>query len=236
MSWTIGRDETHVWLAATDVPTGLLAHAATLLDEEESRRVAAFRFESDRRLSLIARAALRTLLGRYLGRDPRTLRFVAGPQGKPALTTGDLEFNVSHSGGHVAVAISGDAAVGVDIEAVRATRDIVHLAERFFSAHEAESVRTATEAQRAERFFAYWTAKESVIKAVGGGLFVDLRSFETDPRPGQATRVRNLTSDPRLDGWNVFTIPSGIEAVHLALASQGTEMPRVGELDLSPVE
>ena len=233
MSWTIGRDETHVWLAATNVSPELLARAATLLDEEESRRVASFRFESDRRLSLVARAARRALLGRYLGRDPRALRFVAGPQGKPALTTGELEFNVSHSGGHVAVAISGGGAVGVDIEVVRATSDIIHLAERFFSPREAESVRTATEDQHAERFFAYWTAKESVIKAVGGGLFLDLRSFETDPRPGQATRVRNLTGDTRLDGWNVFTIPSGIEAAHLALASQGTEMPRVRELDLA---
>jgi 4'-phosphopantetheinyl transferase len=231
VSWTIGHGETHVWLAATNLPPELLASAATLLDDEETRRVASFRFESDRRLSLIARAARRVLLGRYAGRDPRTLRFVEGPQGKPSLTTGELEFNVSHSGSHVAVAISGGGAVGVDIEAVRKTSDIIHLAERFFSPHEAEIVRTAPDEERAARFFAYWTAKESVIKAVGGGLSLDLRSFQTDPRLGHATPVQNLSREPRLDGWNVFALPSRIEAVHLALASRGMEMPRMRELD-----
>lgn len=218
---------------ATNISPELLACAATLLNEEESRRVATFRFEADRRLSLIARAALRALLGRYLGRAPRALRFVGGPQGKPALTTGELEFNVSHSGGHVAVAISGGGAVGVDIEAVRATSDIIHLAGRFFSPREAESVRTATDDERAACFFAYWTAKESVIKAAGGGLSLDLRAFETDPRLGHVTPVQNLSGESRLDGWNVCSMPSGIEAVHLALASPGAEMPRMRELDLS---
>jgi len=231
VSWTIGLGETHVWLAPTNLPPELLESAATLLDDEERRRVASFRFEADRRLSLIARAARRALLGRYTGRDPRALRFVEGPQGKPSLTTGELEFNVSHSGGHVAVAISGGGAVGVDIEAVRKTSDIIHLAARFFSAHEAESVRTAPDEERPTRFFAYWTAKESVIKAVGGGLSLDLRSFQTDPRLGQATPVQNLGGDSRLGGWNVFALPSGIEAVHLALALRGTEMPRVREFD-----
>lgn len=218
---------------ATNLPPELLARAATLLDDEESQRVDRFRFEKDRRLSLVARATLRALLGRYLGRDPRALRFVEGPQGKPALTTGELEFNVSHSGGHVAVAISGGGAVGVDIETVRATRDMIHLAERFFSPREAESVRTATDDERAACFFAYWTAKESVIKAAGGGLSLDLRSFETNPRLGHVTPVQNLSRESRLDGWNVFAMPSGIEAVHLALASRGTEMPSIRELDLS---
>ncbi|MGA8808640.1 MAG: 4'-phosphopantetheinyl transferase superfamily protein [Thermoanaerobaculia bacterium] len=236
VSWAIGRDERHVWLVATNIPPEVLARAATLLDDEESRRVASFRFEKDRLLSLVARAALRALLGRYLGRTPRALRFVAGPQGKPALTTGELEFNVSHSGGHVALAISGGGAVGVDIEGVRATSDIIHLAERFFSPREAESVRTATDDERSARFFAYWTAKESVIKAVGGGLSLDLRAFETDPRLGHATPVRNLSGESRLDGWNVVSMPSGIEAVHLALASQQMEMPLLRDLDLSLLE
>lgn len=210
-----------------------LARAATLLDDEERRRVASFHFERDRRLSLVARAALRGLLGRYLQRDPRALRFVLGKQGKPALATGEVEFNVSHSGGHVAVAISGDGPVGVDLEAIRPASDMLQLAERFFSPREADSVRAAADDDRPARFFAYWTAKEAVIKAAAGGLSLDLRSFETDPRLGRSTPVRNRAHDPRLDGWHVFAIPSGIENVRLALAARRTEPLVMRELDVA---
>ena len=226
MSWT------HVWIAAADLPEPLLARAATLLNDEETRRVAAFRFESDQRMSLMARAALRALLGRYLDADPRSLVFVTGEHGKPALAGGEVEFNVSHSAGHVAVAISDGGAVGVDIESMNRASDLLHLAERFFSPREAEAVRMASEQERPQRFFAYWTAKESVIKAAGGGLSIELRSFETDPRLGQSTPVTNRGADPRLDGWNVFAIPSPVDAMHLAVASRALEQPDVRPFDV----
>jgi len=222
----------HVWIVSTNIDEPSLARASALLDDEERRRVASFRFESDQRMSLVARAALRTLLGRHLQRDPRALRFILGEQGKPALAEGEVEFNVSHSAGHVAIAISEGGAVGVDLEAVRPTSDLLHLAERFFSAREAENVRIASDDDRAERFFAYWTAKESVIKAVGGGLSIDLRSFETDPRIGQPTSVRNHGDDARLNGWNVFAIASGIDGFHLAVASQRIDEPRMSRWSL----
>lgn len=226
MSWT------HVWIAAADLPEPLLARAATLLNDEETRRVASFRFESDRRMSLMARAALRALLGRHLGADPRSLVFVTGEHGKPALAGAEVEFNVSHSAGHVAVAISGGGPVGVDIESMSRASDLLHLAERFFSPREAEVVRNAPEYERPQRFFAYWTAKESVIKAAGGGLSIELRSFETDPRLGHSTPVTNRSADPRLDGWNVFAIPSPVDAMHLAVASRAFEPPLVRAFSL----
>jgi len=213
----------HVWIAAADLPAPVLARAAALLNDEETRRVEAFRFDSDRRMSLVARAALRALLGQHLGVDPRSLRFVTGEHGKPALAGGEVEFNVSHSAGQVAIAISDSGAIGVDIESMKRSIDLLHLAERFFSPPEAENVRSASEGERAQRFFGYWTAKESVIKAAGGGLSIELRSFETDPRVGESTPVTNRGGDPRLDGWNVFAIPSPIDAMQLAIASRAAE-------------
>jgi 4'-phosphopantetheinyl transferase len=227
----IGVSWTHVWIAAADLPKAVLARAARLLNDEETRRVEAFRFDSDRRMSLVARAALRSLLGRHLGVDPRSLRFVAGEHGKPALAGAEIEFNVSHSAGHVAIAISAGGAAGVDIESQQRSADLLNLATRFFSPREAENVRAASDDDRAERFFAYWTAKESVIKAAGGGLSIDLRSFETDPRLGQSTPVTNHGGDPRLDGWNVFAIPSPIDTMHVAVSSRTEAAPFVRMFD-----
>jgi len=225
-------DVSQVWIAAADLPAPALARGATLLNDEETRRVEAFRFDSDRRMSLVARAALRALLGQHLNVDPRSLRFVTGEHGKPALAGAEVEFNVSHSAGHIAIAISDGGPIGVDIESMKRSSDLLHLAERFFSPPEAENVRAADENERARRFFAYWTAKESVIKAAGGGLSIELRSFETDPRLGESTSVTNRGADPRLDGWNVFAIPSPIESMQLAIASRAEEPPLVRAFDV----
>src|SRR5258706_497626 len=92
---------------SADCPVG-----PRLLDDDEQRRADSFRFDADRRLSIVARASLRFLLGRYLVRPAHELRFVSGPEGKPRLETGELEFNVSHSSGRVAIAVSRGA-VGI---------------------------------------------------------------------------------------------------------------------------
>src|SRR5271155_675177 len=56
-----------------------------LLCAEELARAAQIVHPRDRVLWARSRGALRVLLARYLDRDPRTLRFVLGPHGKPAL-------------------------------------------------------------------------------------------------------------------------------------------------------
>ena len=67
-------------------------------------RAARILSERNRTLWIRSRGVLRALLGRYLERDPRELRFVLGPHGKPALgregmdAGEDLRFNLSHSG------------------------------------------------------------------------------------------------------------------------------------------
>lgn len=185
-----------VWLARTDVPPGVLARLHGVLDSAERERAASFRFEDDRARSIVARAALRHLLALRLGRDPRELRFALGENGKPALAAGELEFNVSHSGERVAIAIAAGTAVGVDIERERPRRNPVALARRFFAPAEAAEV-----VRDAARFFPIWTAKESVIKALGTGLATDLRSFEAFASPSRFEPVTNL------DGWFVTALP-----------------------------
>lgn len=214
-----------VWLVSAGVDEPLLRRLTALLSPDERERAASFRFDSDRHMSIVARAALRVLLGRWLGRAPESLRFTKGTEGKPALE--GIEFNVSHSSGRVAIAISHEE-VGVDVEGPREVRDRLGIAERFFAPSEAAIVRATP-----ERFLDYWTAKEAVIKAVGGGLSIDLTSFEVDPVAGAWTPIRNRSGDARLDGWNVFALPRDGRGLWMALASRGTATPALQELDLT---
>ena len=193
----------------TDLPAATLDAMQQVLDDEERRRAARFRFDADRARSIVARAALRHLLASRLGRDPRALRFVTGAQGKPALEDGELEFNVSHSGERVAIAIAEGTPVGIDIEHGPEPRDAIGIAHRFFSANEAAAV----ERDRT-RFLDIWTAKESVIKAIGGGLSIDLSSFEAFATASRFTSVTNLPE------WSVIALPTD-GGYHGALAARG---------------
>jgi 4'-phosphopantetheinyl transferase len=189
-----------------------------LLSADERRKVERYRFEADRRRSIVGRGTLRQLLGRRLGRDPRELAFVEGPQGKPALERGELEFNVSHSGDRVAIAIAEGTAVGIDIEVEQPRMtDLAQLARRYFAPDEAAEVEKEEDAAL---FFTIWTAKEAVIKAVGGGLSIELASFSVLPVSTVWGDVKNMA------GWRVAALQTD-EGYRAAIAARGGEIVRL---------
>ena len=151
--------EIHVWFARSDLSDAAMARLSALLDEEERRRAAQFRFDDDRRRSVVARGMLRLLLARYLEREARELRFTYNATAKPALADHALDFNVSHSAEWVAIAIARDRLVGIDIERERPMPDLLDLVESYFAPIEAAAVRDAPPNETIARFFAIWTAK-----------------------------------------------------------------------------
>lgn len=216
----IGEREIHVWMARTDVSEETIRELSDVLDEEERAVAARFRFEDDRRRSIVARATLRRLLARDLDRQSSDLRFVFGAQGKPALSDAAIELNVSHSGSWVALAFARGSPVGVDVECGRRGKsDLLGIAGRFFAPVEAALVREASDLAGA--FYRTWTAKESVIKAVGGGLSIDLASFVVRPSPERFTPVENVGGDALLAGWFVQTLREPGDGYHAAVAIRG---------------
>lgn len=134
-----------------------------LLSAEELERVARIVQERRRVLWASSRGVLRAVLGCYLDRDPRALRFELGPHGKPALHGGggqapDLRFNLSHSGEIVVVAVSAGREVGVDVERIRG--------------------RYTAELLRA------WTLREAAVKCHGTGLTLAPAAPDADPTAG----------------------------------------------------
>ncbi len=86
-----------------------------------------------------------------------------GEYGKPLLR--DLYFNVSHSGGKVAVAVS-DCPIGCDLEKIRPYPQRVE--QKKLTPREREFL--AGCADRDSEFFRIWTAKESYLKMTGEGI------------------------------------------------------------------
>ena len=87
-----------------------------------------------------------------------------------------LQFNLSHTRGFVACAISIANAVGIDVEAVSRNPDI-EVADRFFSPREVAILRAMPPERQPETFLRFWTLKEALIKATGEGLSRALDSF-----------------------------------------------------------
>ncbi|MCQ2545735.1 MAG: 4'-phosphopantetheinyl transferase superfamily protein [Clostridia bacterium] len=87
---------------------------------------------------------------------------------------GEMHFSLSHSGERVMCGIS-TAQVGCDVEIVK-DRDM-KIARRFFCEEEYADIIAQPDNAKADRFFRYWTLKESVIKCEGRGLGMPLDSF-----------------------------------------------------------
>ncbi|MET0382051.1 MAG: 4'-phosphopantetheinyl transferase superfamily protein, partial [Burkholderiaceae bacterium] len=129
------------------------------------------------------RALLRTTLSRYADVAPRDWRFELGPYGRPSLARGrhasvTLSFNVSHTTGLLAIAVSRTT-IGVDIETVERPVE-VNLASRFFAPAESAALDALHPSSRPRRFLELWTLKESYAKARGLGLRLPFDGFAFD--------------------------------------------------------
>jgi 4'-phosphopantetheinyl transferase len=164
-----------------------------LLAPDEKRRADGFRFDRLRDSFVIARGALRTILGYYLGTSPALIRFAYGASGKPVLDPNSaLRFNTSHSGDLAIFAVTLGCDLGVDVEQVRVVKDMQQIADRFFCSEEAAELMSLSDAEREHAFFLCWTRKEAYIKATGEGLSAKLDSFRVSLLPSQSAAMIHI--------------------------------------------
>jgi 4'-phosphopantetheinyl transferase len=79
------------------------------------------------------------------------------------------------------LAVSRAEPIGVDVEALRPMPDALDLAQRFFSAGEADALGALDPADRDRAFLRMWTRKEAYLKGLGLGLSGNLAAPPTPP-------------------------------------------------------
>lgn len=183
------------------LPSAELARRAVVLTPAEAAFLPRFRRWQDAQARVLGRLLLRRALAR-LGLDPGlSAGLRRDAHGRPFLPAPELDFNLSHSGEVVALAIGRRARVGLDLE-------LIHdLPLEDFRASLTPDEWRALERSPAPlaEFFALWTAKESVAKADGRGLSVALASIAIGH--GQATldgRAWRLREIHLADGYKCF--------------------------------
>ena len=178
--------QVHVWFTCPEdiQDPDLLASYHSLITQEEKEKQARYIMPWHRHTSLIARVLVRCALSRYADVNPQDWRFDRNSHGKPQLAKecllAPLHFNLSHTHGMAACAVTHGGPIGVDVERWDRQRDFDRLAARFFSPYEANLLKEVPEYAKRRLFFNIWTLKESYIKARGVGLSMglDLFSFE----------------------------------------------------------
>ncbi len=185
-----------------------MAHYDELLGGLYKQRQAAVRklkVDSPKAMSIAAGYALQYVIKEQLGLEAEDIIIETEQNGKPHIREHkDFIYNMSHSGGYVAVAYvvadnDGDAhgdakhrnpvysavdqmlikSIGIDIEAMRSYS--ISVAKRCFLGEEYDYILRADEDEQSKRFFEIWTMKECYLKMKGTGINVPMNSFLTNP-------------------------------------------------------
>jgi len=219
-----GRRQPHIDLFVLATPAladADLAACAACLDAGEQARAQRLPEGATRRDFIAAHGLARFALSR---KDPATppagWRFRTGTSGKPSVIGAsgvigapDLRVSLTHSRDLVAVAVAEGMELGVDAERIVPAHASAETAAVFCTAREAQALAAIGDTQaRTQQFFALWTLKESLLKALGTGF-------------ARAPQSVGCTLDPLTvvqcfpGAWHAWHFPFG-DHHHLALAAE----------------
>lgn len=192
-------NQVDVWSAYLDLSKMQLDSLQEILSADELERARRFHFEKDQNRFITARAILRKILGKYLGKNPCDLRFEYTAKGKPILASpydsATISFNLSHSNAFALYAITLNRNIGVDIEYMTENIAIWEIARRFFSPAEISSLERIHKDKVHELFFQYWTRKEAFLKARGEGISFSMEKIDVSSINGTILSPITLAGD-----------------------------------------
>jgi 4'-phosphopantetheinyl transferase len=119
----------------------------------------------------------------------------------------------------------------IDIERVRTGSDCDAISARLFAPGEQARLAALAPADRTDAFFACWTRKEAVLKAVGLGISRGLGHVEVTCQPGGPARVvRSSLAEVDPAGWALLDLaaPAGYRSA-LAVSMAEPRVSHIGE-------
>jgi 4'-phosphopantetheinyl transferase len=179
----LAANDIHVW--AWDLDRTPRDADWNILSEEETLRARRFVYPQDRDRYVRAHSTMRTLLSKYSGLSATKILFSTNAYGKPQVARQEsaepIQFNLTHSTGVAALAVSRAFELGIDIEQVRPIDSDV--AEHHFSPCELLTLGSLPPEQWLPGFYRCWTSKEALLKGEGLGLNLPLDGFDVQVHP-----------------------------------------------------
>lgn len=130
---------------------------------------------------------LRQILACYVQLPAEELVIERGEFGKPYLLDfPQWQFNLSHSGEKLLIAVSNEMPVGIDIEKIKPRRALTELVKKCFAVSEQNYWLNLPESEKLTVFYDFWTRKEAVVKGIGRGIALGLNRCEIDTNQPEA--------------------------------------------------
>lgn len=226
--------DAQVWLCNMHDSAERLTRFETSLSADELERASRFRFQEDRLRFVTGRGLARELVGSAIGVEPALVPIAADMHGRPVvLTARDMEpvtFSVSHAGDLVLVALSRDCEIGVDVERERADLPLLELAVTAFASGEHAALAALPDVELRAAFFALWTRREALTKALGRGLKLPAESVQVSASLIDVPRVMRLPDGHGAEGeWTLrdLCLPDGYSGA-LAVRARNGRRVRLG--------
>ncbi len=195
----LAPNELHVWLIDLE---SCSPSFQGFLSEAETTRAQKFKHAHTRHSFILVHGISRLLLGNYLKIDPQEVNFTFNEYGKPMVQ--GIRFNQSHTRRYALFAFSNQGQLGIDIEHMRSIHDFDNVAKYALSEKEYTQLMSMPREIQIKGFFVAWTRKEAIIKAIGKGLSIPLKSFSVEISPSQPARV--LTKE-FAENWLLKNLP-----------------------------
>jgi 4'-phosphopantetheinyl transferase len=143
-----------------------------------------------------------------LQQTPETIELATADRGRPILPHDEtVQFSISHTHDLVAVALTADARVGIDLECVQPHWDLPELAKRIFSEEDLQTFQALPGSEAPAAFFRAWTRKEAYLKARGEGIAEGLRQISVSLGPEETGSVKDARDESAAQTWRLLALP-----------------------------
>ncbi|BCG65552.1 MAG: 4'-phosphopantetheinyl transferase [Methyloprofundus sp.] len=177
-----------------------------LLDTEEQQIALRFKFAELKQRYIICHGILRELLAARVGEPAAQLGIVKTAYGKPYLADfPQLSFNMSHTGDCLAIAISSQCNLGIDIECFKQRNTWSGLVNKCFAQQEVDYWYALDATERGQVFYQFWVKKEAFVKAVGQGITLGLNQCVVNPA-GLGTFLAVPEQCTPAEQWQIYTL------------------------------
>lgn len=174
-----------------------------VLNTDEERRIFfSYKVPFKKIEFLYGRLLSKKIISNKLNVEPSAVFFKKSELGKPyldhveseLLSNYNLNFNISHTENIVAIVISNDVQVGIDIETIKPINTTIISDSGVFSKAEIDYINFGKDLNKLKRFYKIWTLKEAFLKAKGTGFNDNPNSFSVP-----------LKNKSKKEGWEFQT-------------------------------
>lgn len=161
------------------------SYLTLIKDADRQKKIRDVRYEDDKKRSIVSGLLIQYCFHRWLEynemRPVDSFHCGKGQYGKPYIEGyEEFHFSISHGGRYVVCAVAKDE-VGIDVEERVSKKDVLKLANRFYTESEYKKISQISDREKQEVFFTrLWTMKESYIKYLGRGLGYGMNGFEAE--------------------------------------------------------